>query len=133
MRTVHPVRSKKNLCFIKGARNLYGWYERWWYRGRAYYKRSQIERFDQRRVVRQVNDYHNEELLEKLEALAKEEQDCIGRHPQTFKMMDGSTIGGGSKVRMQYEVECKCITNRYGQQWDNALGKRADNFVQGLI
>ena len=72
-------------------------------------------------------------MLEKLEALAKEEQDCLSRHPQTFKMMDGSTIGGGSKVRMQYQVECKCITNRYGQQWDNALGRRADNFVQGLI
>ena len=71
--------------------------------------------------------------LEKLDALAKEEQDSLSCHPQTFKMMDGSTIGGGSKVRMQYEVECKCITNRYSQRWDNALGKRADNFVQGLI
>ena len=56
-----------------------------------------------------------------------------GRHPLTYEMMDGSTIGGGSKVRMQYQVECKCITNRYGQQWDNELSKQADRFVQGLI
>ena len=31
--------------FIKAARHLYGWYERWWYRGKAYYKRSEIQGF----------------------------------------------------------------------------------------
>ena len=72
-------------------------------------------------------------LLKLIEDKAKKEQDSAGRHPLTGAMMDGSSIGGGPKVRQQYEVECECITNRYGQRWDYELGGKADRFVEGLI
>ena len=36
-------------------------------------------------------------------------------------------------VRMQYEVECECITNRYGQRWNSELGGKAHRFVERLI
>ena len=119
--------------FVRTAKLLYGWKERWWARGKAYYNRSEVRGYRQREVEYQINTLHNEDLLRQIEAKAKEEQDCLGRHPLTGEMMDGSSIGGGSKVRMQYQVECECITNRYGQRWDYELGGKADRFVEGLI
>ena len=119
--------------FVRQAKLLYGWKERWWALGKAYYNEREVRRYRQSEVRYEENPLHNEELLRQIEEKAKKEQDSAGRHPLTDEMMDGSSIGGGSMVRMQYEVECECITNRYGQRWDYELGGKADRFVERLI
>ena len=112
--------------FVRQAKLLYGWKKRWWAFGRAYYDEHEVRKFRRSDVREEKNPLHNEELLKLIEDKAKKEQDSAGLHPLTGEMMDGSSIGGGWMVRMQYEVECECITNRYSQRWNYKLGGKAD-------
>ena len=84
-------------------------------------------------IREETNCFHDEEMLKFIEREAKKESEDAGLHPLTNEMMDGSMIGGGPKVRQQYEWECSCITNRYGQRWTGELGEKAHQFVQCLI
>ena len=104
-----------------------------WVSGKAYYNEREVHKFRASEIREDINRFHDEELLEFIKSKAKKESESAGHHPLTNVMMDGSTIGGGPKVRLQYEVECSCITNRYGQRWDRELGEKAHQFVQCLI
>jgi hypothetical protein len=120
--------------FVSQAKQLYGWEKRWWVSGRAYYNEREVnQQFHAKDIREETNHFHDEEMLKFIEREAKKESEDAGLHPLTEEMMDGSMIGGGPKVRQQYEWECSCITNRYGQRWTGELGEKAHQFVQCLI
>ena len=120
--------------FVSMAKQLYGWKERWWAFGNAYYDKHQVyQQFDGRYIKEEKNDFHDKDMLKLIKREAKKESEAAGIHPATRELMDGSMIGGGTKVKEQYKWECQCISNRYGQKWTNELGERAHKFVQRLI
>ena len=78
------------------------------------------------------NPYYDVDLLEEIEKAAKAEMDSAG-YVKIGRWLNGSVIGGGKRIKEQYEFECRCITNMYGQRWTSKMGDKAHHFVQKLI